>query len=86
MLCGPRIVSGAVRLSIEELSHPERLRIAMDGVPVAKFAITCVDPVAAHYEVSFPCPAGLAPGRHAVQAEIGTRRLPPVWVEVEPAS
>ena len=86
VLCGPRIVSGAVRLSIEELSHPERLRIAMDGVPVAKFAITCVDPVAAHYEVSFPCPAGLAPGRHAVQAEIGTRRLPPVWVEVEPAS
>jgi SAM-dependent methyltransferase len=56
------VSSGVVKVTIEEMEHPEELAAAVAGIPVASFEFFCVDPRIPKHEVNFPLPPGL-PGQ-----------------------
>lgn len=82
LLAGPVIRSGAVRVVLEEVEHPERLEAFVAGRPVASREITCVEPRTPTHVLSFPLPGGLAPGTHPLEIRLGRRQFPPVPLEV----
>lgn len=84
LLAGARIVTGAVKLVIEELENPEQLAATVAGRPVSGFEIFCTDPRVPTHEVNFRVPEGVPPGAAAVVLSAGRRRFAPVVIEVAP--
>lgn len=82
LLAGPVIRSGAVRVVLEEVEHPERLEAWVSGRPVPSREITCVEPRTPTHVVTFPVPAGIGPGAHPLEIRLGRRQFPPVMLEV----
>jgi SAM-dependent methyltransferase len=84
LLSGIRIVSGIVKVTIEEVRKPEEFRATVDAQPVTGYEIFCTDPLPPRHEINFPLPQGLAPGLRRLELFLGHRRLATVPVEVVP--
>ncbi len=82
LLSGNRIVSGVAKITMSEVAHAERVRVFIDGEPVAGIESFCVDPVAQRWEFNLPLPAAVRPGPHLLRVAVGRRELPAVAVEV----
>ena len=82
LLSGGRVVSGLVKVTLEEVAEPELFMAAVDGRPVLETDTFCTDPMSRRYEINFRLPQGLAAGSHTVELRIGLRRLPAATIEV----
>jgi hypothetical protein len=85
-LAGTRIVSGTVKLFVEELLQPETLEASVDGEAATGYSILCTDPMPPRHEINFRLPAGLKPGPHTLRIQAGRRLIGVVPIEVAPQS
>jgi SAM-dependent methyltransferase len=84
LLSGIRIVSGIVKVTIEETRKPAEFRATVDGQPVTGCEIFCTDPLPPRHEINFRLPQGLTPGLRRLEMFLGHRRLATVPIEVAP--
>ncbi|HUS08165.1 MAG TPA: class I SAM-dependent methyltransferase [Bryobacteraceae bacterium] len=83
MLSGIRIVSGSIKVTIEEVRSPETLFAAkIDGQPVRNIDVFCADPLPPRYEINFDLPQHISPGSHQISMSLGSRRFAPVEIQV----
>jgi hypothetical protein len=82
LLSDNRISSGILKVTMHEVTHPEQLRVAVDGHTAVVTDTFCVDPVAQRYEYNIDLPAGVETGPHDVQIAMGRRSFPPMAIEV----
>ena len=85
LLSGTRIVTGSVKLVIEELERPEEFAATVEGRPVRDIDHFCIDPRVPSYEINFRIPEGLGPGPARLEIRLGRRRLGPVELEIASA-
>lgn len=81
-LMSEKIVTGHVKVSIEELAQPDRLQVQVDGLPVDGLDLFCTDPRTERYEVNFVLTNGTGPGLHHVDLTVGNRHFPPLPIQV----
>lgn len=84
LLSGTRIVSGSVKVTVEEAAEPAEFSAKIEGMPVREIDIFCADPMPPRYEINFQLPQNLPPGPHALDMVLNGRRLAPVAIEVVP--
>jgi 2-polyprenyl-3-methyl-5-hydroxy-6-metoxy-1,4-benzoquinol methylase len=82
LLSGTRIVSGCIKLVLEETARPDLLRAEVDGIAIGGLETFCTDPVEQRYEVNLQLPKAIAPGRHELRVSLGRRAFAPVAIEV----
>ncbi len=85
-MSGTRIVSGSVKLFIEELFEPETLIATVDGQPAFEYSILCTDPMPPRHEINFRLPLDVGPGRKLLRLEAGRRLIGIVPIEITPQS
>lgn len=82
LLSGTRIVTGSIKVTIEEIASPANFRAWVSGREVTGVESFCVDPLPPRYEVNFPLPPGTISGCHHLALMVGSRSLGPVALEV----
>jgi SAM-dependent methyltransferase len=82
LLSGTRIISRVVKLVMEEVADPERIRVAVDDVPIDRLDVCCTDPLQQHYDINLALPAAILPGPHHVRLTLGWRKFAPVAIDV----
>jgi len=82
LLSGTRIVSGIVKVTLEEMADPAQFHAAVGGREVGGMEFFRTDPSCDRYEVNFHLPAGLPPGPSELTMRLGRRAFPPVRLEV----
>ncbi len=82
LLSGNRIVTGLVKVTMREVTHPEEFRATVSGreTPLPEFF--CVDPILQKFEFNFHLPDGLAKGPHEVRTRLGRQEFAPLAIEV----
>jgi ubiquinone/menaquinone biosynthesis C-methylase UbiE len=85
-MSGTRIVSGAVKLFVEELFEPETLIATVDGQPAFEYSILCTDPMPPRYEINFRLPPTLPAGPNTLKLVAGRRLIGLVPIEIAPQS
>jgi hypothetical protein len=83
LLSGTRIVTGSVKVTMLEVSHPEDFRATVGGRDVLDTDYFCADPVSRRYEFNFRLPERTPKGPNAVLVTMGKRAFPPLAIEVE---
>ena len=76
-----RSTTGLLKVQLEEVSDPESIGASVDGQPIARVEVLCIDPRAPRYEVNLRLPERLPAGQHVLQLRIGPRRLLPAAIE-----
>ena len=84
LLSGSLVLSGIVKLVLEEIESIQDLAASVDGLPVERLETFCVDPVPMRYEVNVHLPPGLAGGAHELGLRLGSRRLARIPIETRP--
>jgi hypothetical protein len=82
MLSKAEIVTGTVKVTIEEAAAAEDFRATVDHLPVVDIDVFCADPRPPRYEINFHLPEGIGPGVHALRMTLGRRRLGSHWITV----
>jgi hypothetical protein len=82
LLSGARIVSGYVKVILEEVEHPEEFEALVDNRSVSKIEIFCTDPVPPRFEINFALPEPIKNGPQWVEMRLGRRRFAPVAITV----
>ncbi len=82
MLSGTRIVSGTIKVTLEETGHPETFEAWIDGQPVTNIDVFCADPLPPRYEINFHLPKQCPPGPHLLRMQLHGRKLAPVDIEI----
>jgi SAM-dependent methyltransferase len=82
LLSGARIVSGTVKVTMIDVTHPEDFRATVDGREVRETDSFCTDPLDHRYEFNFLLPEATPPGWHHVRISLGRREFPPLPIEV----
>ena len=82
LLSGTRVVSRCIKITLEEVLHPEEFGAEIDGRPVNDFDRFCTDPIPPQFEVNFRLPEEVLAGEHQLQIWVGTRDLGTVKLEV----
>ena len=82
LVAGARIETRSVKLTLEEIGRPYEIEASVGGKPVGDLEYFCIDPRPQKYEVNFPLPEGVAPGRHSLEIRMGRRKLAPVTLDV----
>jgi len=82
LMLGTRIVSGCIKLVMEETLRPDLFHATIDGLPVEHVQAFCTDPVEQRHEINFRLPKATGPGMHELRIHIGRRAFPPVTIEV----
>jgi hypothetical protein len=77
-----RVTSHTLKLTVEEIGHPEEMDVRVGGLPVEAFNYVCTNRRAGRFEISVEMPAGIAPGKHALELRVGRRKVPAVEIEV----
>lgn len=85
-LSGTRIISGSVKVFVEELLTPEAFTASVDGQPATDYSILCTDPMPPRHEINFRLPEGLAPGAHLLRLQAGRRLVGAMPIEVIPTT
>jgi SAM-dependent methyltransferase len=75
LLSGLRIVSGTVKVIVEEVADPEEFMATVGGRAVTDIDIFCSDPLPPRHEINFNLPAELAPGPHLLEMRCRRRWL-----------
>jgi hypothetical protein len=87
MLSGIRIVSGTIKVTIEEVRSPAASFQAMiDGQVVENIDVFCADPLPPRYEINFDLPQQTSPGMHQLSMSLGNRQFAPIQIDVVPPS
>ncbi len=82
-LCaGPRIESGVLKLMMEDLADGAEVTALVDGRPLYDLELFSTDPLTGRFEFNFRLPADLPPGPHQLEVRQGSRRFPPIAIEV----
>ncbi|MBI4873335.1 MAG: class I SAM-dependent methyltransferase [Acidobacteria bacterium] len=84
LLSGTRIVSGIVKVTLEEAARPEEFGATVAGMPVRVIDIFCTDPLPPRHEINFRLPEGLPAGGHEIEMRLGRRRFAPCAIEAAP--
>jgi SAM-dependent methyltransferase len=71
LLSRERIVSGVMKLWINNLSEPALFRARIGGVAVRQIDFHCEDPVDQRYQVSLWLPDAAQRGRHSLEVAVG---------------
>ncbi len=82
LLSGKKIVTGTIKVVLEEVERPEEFRASLGGRPVEDFDIFCVDPRIPKYEINFSVPPEFTNGRIFLNARVGKRRFAPIELEI----
>ncbi|MDX2152170.1 MAG: methyltransferase domain-containing protein [Bryobacteraceae bacterium] len=82
LLSGTKVVTGTVKVTLEEVLDPSQFSATLGGVPVEVEDIFCTDPQLPRYEVNFRVPDSLGAGGHELAVRLGRRALAPVMLEV----
>jgi hypothetical protein len=82
LLSGTRIVTGMVKITIEEAARPDEFRASIGGIAVRDIDIFRTDPARPRDEINLRLPEGLPPGAHALEMSLGRRRFAPVGLEI----
>jgi hypothetical protein len=82
-LSGTNIVSGTVKLFVEELFAPESLRAKIADWDAFDYSILCTDPMSPRHEINFRLPDSVPAGPHILRIEAGRRLLGAVNIEVK---
>jgi SAM-dependent methyltransferase len=85
LLSGKKIVTGTIKVVIEEAEPPEEFQAAVGGRAVKDFELFCTDPRVPKYEINFDVPSESPPGRVRLDASLGNRKFAPVEVEIAPS-
>ncbi len=82
LMSGTRIVTGMVKVTLEEAAAPEEFRATVAGAPVREIDIFCTDPVSPRHEINFRLPEGLGAGAHVLEMSLGRRRFAPLVLDI----
>ncbi len=85
-MSGTRIVSGTVKLYVEELFEPETLVASVDGHQAFEYSILCTDPMPPRHEINFRLPLDVGTGQKLLRLEAGRRLIGLVPIEITPQS
>ncbi|MEQ1948398.1 MAG: class I SAM-dependent methyltransferase [Bryobacteraceae bacterium] len=69
------IVSGRMKLVIEEIARPDEVQALVDGHPAWDADYVCLDPQQRRYEWSFQLPEEIVPGTHTLEVRAAERTL-----------
>jgi ubiquinone/menaquinone biosynthesis C-methylase UbiE len=75
MLAKDEVVTGTVKVTIEEAANADAFRASVDGAPVSGIDVFCADPRPPRHEINFHLPKDLAAGLHNIQMSLGDRTL-----------
>jgi ubiquinone/menaquinone biosynthesis C-methylase UbiE len=75
LLSGRRIVTGSVKVVLEELEQPGDLAAVLGGRRLLDLESFCTDPRIPRHEVNFKVPPDLERGRQLLEMALGRRRL-----------
>jgi hypothetical protein len=79
---GRTIVSGMVRVSLEEAHRPEDLRAVLDGSPLRLVSHICSVPHIPRFEIDFRLPMRVSAGTKQLECWLGSRYLGATQMEV----
>ncbi len=82
LLSGNLIVSGTVKVTMEEVANGADFRAAVDQFATPPADVFCTDPIGLHWEFNFNLPANLPPGPHRVTISLGRRTFPRIPIQV----
>ena len=82
LLSGARILSGSVKVTLEEVPSADLFAASIGGLPVREIDVFCTDPLTQRFEVNFSLPESLAPGSHLLRVSLGKRAFPPVPIQI----
>jgi len=82
LVSGARIRSRLVKLTLEEITAPEKLTASVDGIGVERLEWFEIDASTARFEVNFRLPDAVGPGAHQIRIGMGRQTMPPVPIEV----
>jgi len=82
VLFDKRVVTGTIKVTIEEATSVEEFEASVDGRQVAGIDVFCADPRPPRHEINFHLPAGTPPGRHSLSLRLGRRWLGSVEIQV----
>jgi hypothetical protein len=75
VLAKSEVVTGTVKVTIEEAAGAEAFSATVDGIPVYDIDVFCADPRPPRYEINFSLPKDLREGVHSLQMSMGNRAL-----------
>ncbi|MBZ5621442.1 MAG: class I SAM-dependent methyltransferase [Acidobacteriia bacterium] len=81
-LSGRRIISRFVKIILDDVTEPDRLRASIDGTPVRCSTPVCIDPQKARHEWNVFLPGTAGPGRHRVDVLHGSTSMPTIRIDV----
>jgi len=82
LLSGSRIVSGTVKVTVEEVPPGASFHATVDSLKTPAAEAFCADPIAQRWEYNFQLPLNLPSGPHRVSITLGRRAFPRVTIEV----
>ena len=82
LLSGTRIVTGSVKVTMNEVADAAHFGATVEGLNVLDIESFCADPVSQRYEFNFRLPAQVARGPHQVLVTLGKRKFAPLDIEV----
>ncbi|MEQ1884183.1 MAG: class I SAM-dependent methyltransferase [Bryobacteraceae bacterium] len=77
-----KIVSGRMKLVMEEIAHPDEVQAFLGGKPAWDAEYNCLDPQQRRYQWSFQLPDEITPGTHTLEVRAAGRTLARVPVDV----
>jgi hypothetical protein len=83
MLSEKTIISGTVKVIIEETTAPETFEAWINGQAIKNIEVFCADPLPPRFEINFQLPAECPAGRYSLEMALRHRKLPPVEIEVQ---
>ena len=75
VLAKSEVVTGTVKVTIEEAANTDEFQATVDGTPVTEIDVFCADPRPPRHEINFHLPKDLAAGVHSLQMRLGDRTL-----------
>jgi hypothetical protein len=75
MLAKGEVVTGTVKVTIEEAPDAGTFQATVDGLTVSGIDVFCADPRPPRHEINFHLPKDLGPGVHILKMSLGNRPL-----------
>ncbi len=82
LMSGTRLVTGTVKITLEEADAPERFSASIGGRPAVIEDIFCCDPRTPRHEINLRVPDSLAAGPYMLEMKLGSRPFAPVPVDI----
>ncbi|HYZ83586.1 MAG TPA: methyltransferase domain-containing protein [Bryobacteraceae bacterium] len=82
MLAGQDIISGTVKVTIEEVHNLSHVRASFDETPAPQVEVFCADPLPPRYEINIVVPNEVPAGPVNLYVTIGERKLGPMGLTI----